>query len=240
MSVLEDPKYSYLIGRQPIFFRFWKKLFYYYCNTVFSIYTPVKVNGRKNLPLESAIFCSNHNSHMDVALISSAAGKSFNHFGMLAAIDYWFDSKIKKMLTNFVMNLKPIARKSSNKDTSIAFQDTISLCRSFMNYGNRNIVIFPEGSRGEPDQIRSFRNGAARFSVALNKPIVPIFINGSARAWPKGKIFMRPCKITINILEPIYPNDYISEDKGNDLVTKGITRHLEKVILDERERHVLR
>ena len=51
---------------------------------------------------------------------------------------------------------------------------------------------------------------------------------------------MRPCKITINILEPIYPNDYISEDKGNDLVTKGITRHLEKVILDERERHVLR
>ena len=109
-----------------------------------------------------------------------------------------------------------------------------------MNYGNRNIVIFPEGSRGEPDQIRSFRNGAARFSVALNKPIVPIFINGSARAWPKGKIFMRPCKITINILEPIYPNDYISEDKGNDLVTKGITRHLEKVIVDERERHVLR
>ena len=61
--------------------------------------------AEKNLPLDSAIFCSNHNSHMDVALISSAAGKSFNHFGMLAAIDYWFDNALKKMLTNFVMNL---------------------------------------------------------------------------------------------------------------------------------------
>lgn len=240
MSILENPKYSYLIGKQSIFFRFWKKIFYYYCNTVFSLYTPVKINGRENLPLESAIFCSNHNSHMDVALISSAAGKSFNHFGMLAAIDYWFDSRIKKILTNFVMNLIPIARKSSAKDKSISFQDTIALCKSFMDYGNRNIVIFPEGSRGEPDKIKPFRNGAARFSLALNKPIVPIFIHGSFRAWPRGKVFMRPCRITINILEPIYPNDYISEDKADDLIAKEITSHLEKTILDEREKYAPR
>ena len=240
MSILEDPKYSYLIGKQSIFFRFWKKIFYYYCNTVFSLYTPVKINGRENLPLGSAIFCSNHNSHMDVALISSAAGKSFNHFGMLAAIDYWFDSRIKKILTNFVMNLIPIARKTSAKDNSISFQDTIALCKSFMDYGNRNIVIFPEGSRGEPDQIKPFRNGAARFSLALNKPIVPVFIHGSFRAWPRGKVFMRPCRITINILEPMYPNDYISKDKADDLIAKEITGHLEKTILDERESYASR
>ena len=177
---------------------------------------------------------------MDVALISSAAGKSFNHFGMLAAIDYWFDSRIKKILTNFVMNLIPIARKSSAKDGSISFQDTIALCRRFMDYGNRNIVIFPEGSRGEPDKIKPFRNGAARFSLALNKPIVPIFIYGSFRAWPRGKVFMRPCRITIIILEPIYPNDYISEDKADDLIAKEITSHLEKIILAERERYASR
>ena len=240
MSILENPKYSYLIGKQSIFFRFWKKIFYYYCNTVFSLYTPVKISGRENLPSESAIFCSNHNSHMDVALISSAAGKSFNHFGMLAAIDYWFDSRIKKILTNFVMNLIPIARKSSAKDGSISFQDTIALCRRFMDYGNRNIVIFPEGSRGEPDKIKPFRNGAARFSLALNKPIVPLFIYGSFRAWPRGKVFMRRCRITINILEPIYPNDYISEDKADDLIAKEITSHLEKIILAERERYASR
>ena len=240
MSILEDPKYSYLIGKQSIFFRFWKKIFYYYCNTVFSLYTPVKINGRENLPLGSAIFCSNHNSHMDVALISSAVGKSFNHFGMLAAIDYWFDSRIKKILTNFVMNLIPIARKTSAKDDSISFQDTIALCKAFMGYGNRNIVIFPEGSRGEPDQIKPFRNGAARFSLALDKPIVPVFIHGSFRAWPRGKVFMRPCRITINILEPMYPNDYISKDKADDLIAKEITGHLEKTILDERESYASR
>ena len=51
---------------------------------------------------------------------------------------------------------------------------------------------------------------------------------------------MRPCRITINILEPIYPNDYISEDKADDLIAKEITSHLEKIILAERERYASR
>ena len=34
---------------------------------------------------------------MDVAILAVSVGKDFNHFGMLAAIDYWFDSRIKKI-----------------------------------------------------------------------------------------------------------------------------------------------
>ena len=77
-----------------------------------------------------------------------------------------------------------------------------------MEHDQRNIVIFPEGSRGTSDAILPFRKGAARFAQALKKPIVPIYISGSSKSWPKGKIFMRPCRITINILEPIEPRDY--------------------------------
>ena len=165
MSVLEDPRYSYLVNKQPLFFQFWKKIFYYWCRFVFFWYTPVKISGRENLPSESAVFISNHNSHMDVALISAAAGKSFNYFGMLAAKDYWFDNTIKRLLTNFVMNLVPIARKTEDSDGDpFTFNDTIELCRAFMDQGGRNLVIFPEGSRGEPNVMRPFRKGAARFA----------------------------------------------------------------------------
>ena len=51
---------------------------------------------------------------------------------------------------------------------------------------------------------------------------------------------MRPAKIMINILEPIYPSDYISKDNLNDLNTKDMTNHLEKIILDEREKYANR
>ena len=112
---------------------------------------------------------------MDVALLSAAAGKSFNYFGMLAAKDYWFDSAVKRILTNFVMNLIPITRKSKNRSDSFSFEDTITLCREFMNLGKRNLVIFPEGSRGIPGEIKPFRKGAAQFSEELDVPIVPSF-----------------------------------------------------------------
>ncbi len=50
---------------------------------------------------------------------------------------------------------------------------------------------------------------------------------------------MKPCKITINILEPIYPNDYISEENPDDLNVKNMTNDLEKIILDERKKYAI-
>ena len=238
MSILNKSQYSYLTEKQSFLFRIWKIIFYYYCKVVFLIYTPVKVLGRDNIPNEPSIFCSNHNSHMDVALIAHAARKSFNHFGMLAAVDYWFDSSIKRVLTNLIMNLIPISRKSENRTDAISFDETIALCNSFMELDKRNLIIFPEGSRGKPNVMKNFRKGAARFSLALNKPIVPIYIGGSSKSWPKGKIFMRPCKITINILEPIDPNDYISNQNDNVLNAKQLTTVLEEKIMKESKKHI--
>ena len=80
MDVLDSPKYSYLIKKQPFYYKVFKTLFYYYSKLVFTFYTPVTVSGRKNIPNDSFIFSSNHNSHLDVALLSVAAKKDYNHF----------------------------------------------------------------------------------------------------------------------------------------------------------------
>ena len=50
------------------------------------------VYGRENIPDDSFIISSNHNSHMDVALLSVATKKDYNQIAMLAAKDYFFDS----------------------------------------------------------------------------------------------------------------------------------------------------
>ena len=162
MDVLQNPKYLYLLGKQPFFFKIFKSLFYYYAKMVFSIYAPLRVFGRENIPTSSFIFCSNHYSHMDVALLAVAAKKNFNHFGMLAARDYWFESWIKRITVNTVMNLIPVDRKSSgNKKLSI--QDTEKLCNSFMNFEKRNLILFPEGTRGDPGKILPFKRGPHLF-----------------------------------------------------------------------------
>lgn len=215
MGVLHNPKFKYLLGEQPFYFKFWKTLFYLYSKIVFIFYTPVKVYGRKNIPDTSYIFCSNHNSHMDVALLSASAKKSFNHFGMLAAKDYWFDNWIRKILINTVMNLIPIDRKI-NGVREFSIKDTLALCQSFMSYNKRCLIFFPEGTRGTPGKISKFKKGASTFAVNLDKPILPAVIFGSHKAWPKDKVFMRPSKIIIHILKPLYPKSFLKNSNPSN------------------------
>tara|TARA_Y100000590_G_scaffold357254_1_gene412001 strand:+ start:381 stop:1112 length:732 start_codon:yes stop_codon:yes gene_type:complete len=237
MDVLTNPKYSYLLGKQPFYYKIWKTIFYFYSKIVFSTYAPLKVYGRDKIPNSSYIFTSNHNSHMDVALLSAAAGKSFNHFGMLAAKDYWFDSWVKLTLVNTVMNLIPIDRKIDGI-REFPIEDTLKLCNSFMDFSKRNLVIFPEGTRGTPGVILPFQKGPAIFSLKLKKPILPAVIFGSHKIWPKEKIFFSwPTQITVYILDPIYPDSFIGKDNPNkEEINKAInnmTSALEKIIKEK-------
>lgn len=237
MDVLQNPKYSYLLGKQPFFYKVFKTLFYFYSKLVFSTYAPTSVVGRENIPDSSFIFCSNHNSHMDVALLAVATKKSFNDFGMLAARDYWFESWVKRVSVNTVMNLIPVDR-ASKKDKELSIKDSEALCNAFMKYEQRNLILFPEGTRGNPGELLPFKKGAARFALNLNKPILPAVIYGSHKIWPRGKVFFGlPTRIKVFILEPIYPASFLSghnpTEKEIDLAISNMTKTLEKKIKDK-------
>jgi 1-acyl-sn-glycerol-3-phosphate acyltransferase len=55
------------------------------------------------------------------------------------------------------------------------------------------LIFFPEGSRGEPEQLSDFKAGvtllAERFPEA---PVVPLFMYGMGKAWPKGTMLFVP------------------------------------------------
>ena len=174
---------------------------------------------------------------MDVALLAVATKKSFNDFGMLAARDYWFESWIRRVSVNTVMNLIPVDR-ASNKDKELSIKDSEDLCSAFMNYEQRNLILFPEGTRGNPGELLPFKKGAARFALNLNKPILPAVIYGSHKIWPRGKVlFGLPARIKVFILEPIYPSSFLSShnptEKEIDLAISNMTKTLEKKIKDK-------
>ena len=214
MNVLDNPKYSHLINRQPFYHRIGKTLLYNWARFIFSWYTPLHVHGKKNIPDESFIFCSNHNAHLDVIALSLAAKKNFNNIGMLAAKDYWFDSSLRRNVMKPVMNLIPLGRKS-NSGQDITFEETLELSNRFMDIDKRCIIIFPEGTRGEPNVMNRFRKGPARMAIGLNKPILPAVITGSGKSWPKGKIFFKPGSIHVYILEALYPESFINNDNND-------------------------
>ena len=237
MDVLDNPKYSYLIKKQPFYYKIFKTLFFYYSKIVFKIYTPVTVQGQENIPDDSFIACSNHNSHLDVALLSVSTKKNYNQMAMLAAKDYFFDSWIRRISINMVMNLIPVDRKI-NGIRNFSIENTLILCKAFMDFEKRNLIMFPEGTRGKPGELLPFHLGTAKFSIHLNKPILPAVIYGSHLVWPRGQIFFSwPKKIKVIILKPIYPGNFLKEkNPSKDSIqkaTKKMTEFLENQIKEK-------
>ena len=65
--------------------------------------------------------------------------------------------------------------------------------------------------------------------ICNDKPILPDVIYGSHKAWPKDKFFMRPCKIFVYILEPIYPSSFL---KTNNPSKEELAMAVESMTLD--------
>ena len=156
---------------------------------------------------------------------------------MLAAKDYFFDSWIRRISINMVMNLIPIDRKV-NGVRNFSIENTLSLCKAFMDYEIRNLIMFPEGTRGNPGELLPFHLGTAKFSIHLNKPILPAVIYGSHLVWPRGQIFFsRPRKIKVIILKPIYPGKFLKEKNPSknsiQEATKEMTEFLENQIKEK-------
>ena len=210
-SILEDPRYSHLAKPKTPLLKFFSFLFDLYANTVLTFYTPVTVIGKENIPRnEPFIFASNHNSHMDIAVLVYATRLGYEHFGFLAAKDYWFDNNFRRRFFQNFINLIPIER--TNNPESLDLEDTFTLAKAFVSRNNK-IVIFPEGERGQPGVMKRFRKGAMRFSVGLNIPIVPAVISGTEDAWPRKTRFMKPVPITVEVLPPIYPEQFSDSEK---------------------------
>ena len=222
------PDYSYHFGERNT--TGWiKRLFESYCRMfLFRIYCPVISTGKQHLPDSSFLLCSNHSSHMDSVALMVASGKPFGRFGMMAAMDYFFENKTRKVFLNEFMNLIPIKRQPSIHEVV----DAIIACRQFIQDSHRAIIIFPEGTRSLSGQLLPFKKGAAMIAIELGIPIIPAYIRGTRDAMPKGRGFIRPGKIIVSIGRALDPANYI-DHSCNGRFNKSyryLTRELESKI----------
>lgn len=68
----------------------------------------------------------------------------------------------------------------------------------------RPIVIFPQGTRTDPYDTRSYKKGVGILYEQLQVPIVPVALN-SGLFWPRHSFIKKPGTVTVKILPPIMP-----------------------------------
>lgn len=162
------------------------------------VYHRLEVIGRENLPAEgSFVMVANHSSHLDAAaLLGAVPMKKVNHAFPAAAADYFFTNLPKLAFSAVVINAMPFDRKENPRHS-------IDLCRQLLEAPGHILVLFPEGTRTPDGEMGRFKPGIGFLTAGTRFPVVPCYLEGAYRAWPKGKWIPRPRKLRLFIGKPL-------------------------------------
>lgn len=160
----------------------------------------LNIRHRERIPLKGpAIVVSNHNSHLDtLVLMTLLPWPMLRQLRPVAAKDYFLRNRVLAWFALNIMHIIPLEREIIDRH-----QDPLAACSEALQNGEI-LILFPEGSRGDPEQMGTFKSGIAHLAKRNpDVPIIPIFLHGLGKALPKGEAILVPFFCDVFIGEPI-------------------------------------
>lgn len=162
----------------------------------------LKVRNRHRLPRRGpALIVANHNSHLDtVVLMSLFRLKALPHVRAVAAADYWMVGGFRTWFAEHLIGILPMQRRSEGEKQSL--DAILAPVEDWLRKGEI-AIFFPEGTRGEPEQLKSFKSGLGHLAERNpTVPVVPVYLFGVGRSLPRGEAFIVPHFIDVFVGEP--------------------------------------
>ncbi|TXH71009.1 MAG: 1-acyl-sn-glycerol-3-phosphate acyltransferase [Thiothrix sp.] len=159
----------------------------------------LNLQGYKQLPLKGpAVVAANHNSHLDVLVLMSLYPlKRLHSIRPVAAADYFFQNKLWTWIATRCIDIIPIKRSGQSVDT------VLDACHQALE-SEQILILFPEGSRGQPEQMGEIKKGLFYLMQQHPQvPITPVFMRGLGKALPRGEALFVPFNCDVIIGEPL-------------------------------------
>ena len=180
-------------------------------------------DGRSNIPPHTNfLVAANHASHLDMGLTKMALGEYGKDLVALAAADYFFDTKYKRAVMENFTNLVPMERTGS-------LRQSLRHAKSFLDRGY-NALIFPEGTRSMTGIMADFKPVVGYLALHARVGILPMFLNGTYDAMPKGTTIIKNRDVGARI-------GRFLEIEELEEMTKGIPRTEAYRLIAARVRH---
>lgn len=189
---------------------------------------------RERLPVKGpAILLANHNSHLDtMVLMSLYPLREIHKIRPVAAADYFLANKFIAWFSLNVIGIIPIKRGSSGVKSSL-----FDNCHQALDQGHI-LILFPEGSRGQPEQLSELKRGVHHLiKTRSTLQVVPVMMHGLGKALPKGEMVLVPfnCDVVVGDALPFIDNakEYVDSvyEALNTLLALCLTR--QKVVEDD-------
>jgi 1-acyl-sn-glycerol-3-phosphate acyltransferase len=166
---------------------------------ILTVILGANVRGRELLPkMGPAIIVANHNSHLDTLTIMAMYPlRRLKLLRPVAAMDYFMGTRPMAWFAVNMIGIIPVARGGMNRDL-------LQRCTAALDKGEI-LILFPEGSRGEPEKLSLFKKGVAHLVKARPEtPVHPLFLHGLGKALPKDSWVLVPFNCDVAAGEPLF------------------------------------
>jgi 1-acyl-sn-glycerol-3-phosphate acyltransferase len=151
----------------------------------------LSVVGAERMPRHGhLIVAANHLSLLDPPLIGSASPRELDY---MAKVELFGIPGLGGLIRR--VNAHPVDRSGSDSGA-------LRLALRLLGAG-RAVLVFPEGTRGTEGRLGPARAGAGMLAALSQAPVVPVYVQGSGRALPRGAAVPRPTKVTVTFGAPI-------------------------------------
>jgi CMP/dCMP kinase len=151
----------------------------------------LEARGTEHVPMHGPLLLvSNHSSMLDPPLVGGMCPRQLT---FLAKAELFAVPGFGRLI--HALNARPVRREGADAAA-------LRVALRVLEQGGA-LLVFPEGTRGPEGQLREPKPGAALLAVLSGAAVVPVFVRGSGRAWPRGQRFPRPAKVRVTFGPPL-------------------------------------
>lgn len=155
------------------------------------LYFGLRVRGRSHVPRSGPVLLvANHSSVLDPPLIAAATPRPVS---FLAKAELFRIPGFGRLIR--ALHAHPVRREGGDPSA-------LRVALRVLDSGG-TLLVFPEGTRGPEGMLRPPKPGVGMLAVLSGAPVVPVYIHGTGRAWPRGARVPRPVRVTVTFGPPL-------------------------------------